>query len=197
MLSDAERKPYVDAFVHTQQQTQSYQAELKQTVRIHGLQKPIESDGHIYYRAPGSMRMDFTQPAGEYMLITGDDMYLKKSNRAVIHRKATGPKSRPDQNARMLLSLFQGGVDEWSEQFDVTIAREDDHLVVTLHPKQADAKAHGVEIENIVALPSYDIRSIQIRFDKENSLTYDFTNAVRNATLDDKLFVVPESDRKL
>ena len=191
MLSVAERQPYVDAFVRAQQQTQTYQAELKQTVRLRGLQKPVESAGHIYYRAPGSLRLSFTQPADEYMLLTGDDLYLKKANRALIHRKS------PGENARMLLELFRGGEKDWEEKFDITYARENDHLIVTLHPKQPDAKMHGVEIENIVALPSYDIRSIQIRFDKDSSMTYEFSHAVRNAPLDDKLFEVSAFDRKL
>ncbi len=193
-LSDAEQQPYVDAFVRIQQQTQSYQAELHQTVRLRGLKKPVESTGRILYRAPGSLRLAFTKPAGEYMLITGDDIYVKKSNRPLSHRKTDSQNARPDQNARLLLLLFQGRVHDWLEFFTATVAREDDDLIVTLRSKQADVK---VEIENIVALPSYDIRSIQIRFDKDNSLTYEFFNPVRNAPVADNLFEISEFDRKL
>lgn len=188
ILSEAERQPLMDAFARTQQQTQTYQADLKQTVRLRGLQKPVESAGKILYKAPGALRLSFTQPAGEYMLLTGDDLYMKKANRALIHRKSAG------QNARMLLELFHGGAKDWEEKFDITYARADDHLIVTLRPKQAEVK---VEIENIVSLPSYDIRSIQIRFDKDNSLTYEFANPVRNAPLEDKLFEISDFDRKL
>jgi hypothetical protein len=61
---------------------------------------------------------------------------------------------------------------------------------VTLRDKQ-------VEIKNFIGLPSYDIRAIQIHFGEENSLTYEFTNPVRNGPLDEKLFEISEFDRKL
>src|SRR5437867_7020056 len=104
-LSEAERQPYVDAFVRTQQLTQTYQADLKQTVRLHGLKNPVESVGRILYKAPDKLRINFTQPAGEYMLIGGDEVYFKKANRPL--RKSA------DRNADMLLSAFQGGVKQW------------------------------------------------------------------------------------
>src|SRR5207249_767411 len=145
-LSEAERKPLVDAFVRLQQQTQTYQADLRQTVRLRGLNKPVESIGKIFYKAPGSLRISFAQPAGEYMLINGEKVYSKKTNRPLRKSK--------DRNAGMLLTLFQGGVKNWEEEFDITYAREDDRLFVTLQPRRTEMK---VEIENVVVLPSYNI----------------------------------------
>lgn len=183
IVSDAERRQHDEAFARLQQQTQSYQADLKQTVRLRGLQRPVESAGRIYFRAPGQLRMSFTQPAGEYMLMTGNDVYVKKTNHPLRHKTA-------DANTQMLLSLFRGDVKDWEKKFRVTCARDGDRLIVTLRDER-------VEIENTVELPSYEIRSVQVRFDADNSMTYEFTHPVRNQPLDDKLFEVSEFDRKL
>jgi outer membrane lipoprotein-sorting protein len=183
MLSDAERRLHDEAFARLQQQTQTYQADLKQVVRLRGLQKPVESTGKIYFQAPGSLRLSFTQPAGEYMLMTGHDVYVKKANRPLRHKTA-------DPNTQMLLSLFRGDVKDWETKFRVSCARDGERLIVTLRDER-------IEIENIVALPSHEIQSVQIRFDTDSSMTYEFTNAVRNQPLDDKLFEASEFDRKL
>ncbi len=183
MLSEAERRAHDEAFARLQQQTRTYQADLKQTVRLRGLQKPVESTGTIYFQAPGQLRISFTQPAGEYLLITGNDVYVKKANRPLRHNTA-------DPNAQMLLSLFRGYVKDWEKKFRVTCARDADRLIVTLRDER-------IEIENVVALPSYEIRSVQVRFDADNSMTYEFTHAVRNQPLDGRLFEVSEFDRKL
>ena len=195
-LNDTERKPYIDAFVRKQQETQTYEATLKQTLRLRGLKQPVESEGRVYYKAPGSLLLSFSKPAGDYLIVTGPDIYLKKANRPLVHRKAVAGPARPDQNARLLLSLFQGGALDWGALFDIDMARDDDQLIVTMHPKQVDA-TRRVRIDNIIALPSDELRSIQVSFGEENSLTYEFSDPKRNLPLDDKLFVAPESDRKL
>ena len=197
LLDETARKPYIDAFVANQRQTQTYEADMHQTLRLRGLKQPIESEARIFYKAPGALLMSFTKPAGEYVIVTGDDVYLKKANRPLSHRKIVAQKARPDQNAQLLLSLFQGDALDWGALFDIDMARDENRLIVTLRPKQADAKARQVRIENVIALPSNNLRSIQISFGEENSLTYEFSDAKRNLPLDDKLFVAPESDRKL
>jgi outer membrane lipoprotein-sorting protein len=196
-LNDAERKPYIDAFVRKQQETQTYEATLKQTLRLRGLKQPVESEGRVYYKAPGALLMSFSKPAGDYLIVTGADIYLKKANRPLLRRKTVAGHVRPDQNAQLLLSLFQGGALDWGALFDIDMARDDDQLIVTMHPKQPDAAARRVSIDSIIVLPSNELRSIQVSFGEENSLTYEFSDPKRNRPLDDKLFVAPESDRKL
>jgi len=46
-LNDVDRKPYIDAFVRKQQETQTYEATLKQTLRLRGLKEPVESEGRV------------------------------------------------------------------------------------------------------------------------------------------------------
>ena len=196
-LNDVERKPYIDAFVRKQQETQTYEATLKQTLRLRGLKEPVESEGRVCYKAPGELLMSFSKPAGDYLIVTGADIYLKKANRPLVHRKSAAKQTRPDQNAQLLLSLFQGGAADWGAQFDIDMARDGDQLIVTMRPKQPAAAARQVRIENMIALPSNEIRSIQISFGEDNSLTYEFSDAKRNRPIDDKLFVAPDSDRKL
>lgn len=183
MLSDAERRTHDEAFARLQQQTQTYQADLKQTVRLRGLQTPVQSAGKIYFQAPGRLRISFTQPAGEYLLVTGNDVYIKKSNRSLRHKTA-------DANTQMLLSLFRGDVKDWEKKFRVACECDGERLIVTLRDER-------VEIENVIALPSYEIQSVQIRFDADNSMTYEFAHPVRNQPLDARLFEVNEFDRKL
>ena len=97
----------------------------------------------------------------------------------------------------MLLSLFQGGAKDWGALFAFDMARDGDRLIITMHPKQGDAQARSFTIENVIALPVYELQSIQISFGQDNAMTYEFTNAMRNEPIDDTLFVPPESDRKL
>jgi outer membrane lipoprotein-sorting protein len=196
-LSETERQPYIDVFVAKQKTTETYQARMRQTLRLRGLKHPVVSEARVFYKAPASLLMAYTKPAGDYLIVTGEDVYVKKANRPLTHRKNPTQRAHPAENAQMLLSLFQGGAKDWSELFNFEMARDDDRLIVTMHPKETDARSRDVLIENVIALPPYEIRSITISFGEQNSMTYEFSDAIRNESLDDKLFVPPASDRKM
>ncbi len=197
VLTEDEQKSYSDAFVRQQKQTKTFQADLKQTLRLRGLKRPVESEGRLSYRAPDSLLIKFTQPAGEYLLIKGDDVYLKKANRPLTHRTSTPGRTGPGQEMRFLLSLFQNGVAEFANEFNVQMSRTDGQLLVSLLPKKPDPRFPMSAIENVMELPSLEIRATKVNFDADNSVSYEFLNPRRNEPLDATLFEPPAADRKL
>ena len=53
-------------FQKKQKQTKSFECDLKQILKIEDIKEPIESKGHIYYKAPDKLLIKFDEPANEF-----------------------------------------------------------------------------------------------------------------------------------
>ena len=187
----SEATRYAQAFNAIQQQTRTFRADLRQVLQLQGVSKPIVSLGTIYYRAPRQMLLRFSQPAGEWMLINGSHLEVKKQGQPIQDRDLAD--TRMPSHAASLLDFFHSDASHWNKDFQVTMSRSGDLLQVHLKPYLTPtAPAQGVEeIITTLQLPDYIIAGIDLQIDSSNRMEYQFTHAERNVSLDPKLFELP------
>lgn len=68
-LSPAKATALREQFQTRQSQTKSWSASLTQTLAMPGMRQPVVSTGTLVYRSPGQLRLDFTKPEGEFVLV--------------------------------------------------------------------------------------------------------------------------------
>ena len=181
-----------DAFVAHQVATQTFEADLRQVFHWSFPRKHVESTGHISYRAPGFLAIVLTNPASELVLVRGDDLYIQRDKKAAAKYKLEVHNGKPTQNVQFLLSFFQNGCTNYAGLFDATVTKTNDAETVTLRPKHFAQMLPLRSVENVIAWPSFDVRSMRIGLIWDSYITYEFRNPRRNQPLAATVFEVPK-----
>lgn len=176
-------------FETRQRATRSWSAAFTQTLTMPGLRAAIVSDGTLTFRAPGDLRIEFTKPAGELVLILGYRLFLRKPGKRVVEKSVAGDSAGKPFQA--LLSLLQGRPPENEEQFEPRITAEDGRYVIAL-TKRADAPGKlPKRITNIVSEATLDVAEVLVELPNGGSLRYVFRDPARNRPVDAALFAAP------
>ena len=191
-LTTARADTNADAFVAHQVATQTFEADLRQVFHWSFPRKHVESTGHISYRAPGFLAIVLTNPASELVLVRGDDLYIQRDKKAAAKYKLEVHNGKPTQNVQFLLSFFQNGCTNYAGLFDATVTKADDAETVTLRPKHFAQMLPLRSVENVIAWPSFDVRSMRIGLIWDSYITYEFRNPRRNQPLAATVFEVPK-----
>jgi outer membrane lipoprotein-sorting protein len=179
-----------------QRETQTYRADLKQTVMMRGLRDPVVSEGAVYFQRPDALAFRFTQPSAEYFLMNGPDIWLKKRNKPLRHRQIGPDETQAAGDMGFLMSLFKDGGTNTRERYEVAIMRGDGELRVVLTPKQRKPRSRDpVQIENWVNADTLELARMRIEFEGGSTIAYEFHNPLRNTPLDSALFL-PSSTEK-
>jgi outer membrane lipoprotein-sorting protein len=188
----AEMAVYEKGFTAVQQGTRSFRAELRQTLHLQGLAQPIVSLGTLYYETPDRLYIRFSQPAGEWMRVSGTRLAIQKQGQPLQRRDLSAQGKFPS-HAASLLDFFHSDAAHWDRDFDVTMARAGDRLFVTLKPYLTPtAASQGVEqIVTTLRLPAYDIVGMEVTINSSNRIDYEFIDGQRNASIDPALFRIP------
>ena len=188
-LAPAQAQALRTRFETRQRATRSWSAAFTQTLTLPGLRAAIVSQGTLTFRAPGDLRIEFTQPAGELVLILGDRLFLRKPGRRAVEKSlATDHAGKPFQ---ALLSLLQGRPPENEEQFEPRITAEDGRYMIAL-TKKADAPGKlPKRITNIVSEATLDVVEVLVELPGSGSLRYAFRDPARNRPVEASLFAAP------
>ncbi|MGH8732071.1 MAG: LolA family protein, partial [Burkholderiales bacterium] len=84
-----------------QRETLTWSARIVQTLTLPGLREPVVSTGTLAYRAPEQLRLDYTKPAGEFVLILGDRLFIQKTGARLAEKSL-----REDSVGKPFLSLL-------------------------------------------------------------------------------------------
>src|SRR5712671_6883920 len=173
-LTEDERKSSTELFIAHQSQTQTYQADLRQTFHWFFPKKHVDSDGKLYYKAPDSLAMIFTKPVAESVIVVGDDLYTKRDKKSVVHKKLQWrDDGRPTQNVQFLLGFFQNGGTNYAKLFDSNVSRSADELRVLLVPKNRYQMLRSVD--NAIVWPSLDVHAMRIGLIGDSYIRYEFS----------------------
>ena len=188
-LAPAQAQALRTRFETRQRATRSWSAAFTQTLTLPGLRAAIVSEGTLTFRAPGDLRIEFTQPAGELVLILGDRLFLRKPGRRAVEKSlATDHAGKPFQ---ALLSLLQGRPPENEEQFEPRITAEDGRYMIAL-TKKADAPGKlPKRITNLISEATLDVAEVLVELPGGGSLRYAFRDPARNRPVDPAQFVTP------
>ena len=190
-LTAARADTNADAFVAHQVATQTFEADLRQVFHWSFPRKYVESLGHISYQAPGFLAIVLTNPASELVLVRGDDLYIKRDKKAPAKYKLEVRNGKPTQNVQFLLSFFENGCTNFAGLFDATVTKTNDAATVMLRPKHFAQMLPLRSVENVIAWPSFDVRSMRIGLIWDSYITYEFRNPRRNQPLNAAVFEVP------
>lgn len=181
-----------DEFVAHQAATQTFEADLRQVFHWSFPHRHVESLGHISYQAPDFLSIILTNPAPELVLVRGQNLYIKRDKKPLAAYKLEVHNGKPTQQVQFLLSFFQNGCTNFAGLFDVNIARTREACTVTLTPKHLLQMLPLRSVENVIAWPSMDVRSMRIGLIMDSYITYEFRNPRRNQPLDAAVFEVPK-----
>ena len=172
--------------------TRTYAADVRQTFHWSFPYRHVVSLGQISYQAPGFLAMVFTSPAPELVLVRGDDLYIKRDNKALATYKLEVHNGKPTQKVQFLLSFFQNGCTNFAGLFDAHVESIDNAHTVTLLPKHLGQMFPLRSVDNVIAWPSMDVRSMRIGLIWDSYILYEFTNPRRNQLLDASVFEAPK-----
>jgi outer membrane lipoprotein-sorting protein len=181
-----------DEFVAHQVATQTFEADLRQTFHWSFPRRHVVSFGHISYQAPESLAIVLTNPAPESVLVRGNDLYIQRDKKPLATYKLGMHNGKPTQNIQFLLSFFQNGCTNFAGLFDTRITSTNDTQTVTLLPKHPGRMFPLRSVENAIAWPSMDVRSMRIGLIFGGYITYEFSNPRRNQPLNPAVFEVPK-----
>lgn len=175
------------------QQTKLLAVPFTQTVTMPGLRQPIVSTGTLAYRAPEELRLDFTQPAGEFVLVLGDRLYLQKTGKRVA------VKSLSQDNAgkpfRSLLGLLRGQLAETETQYTAEILRVDQNWRVVLTRKRGASGRGPERITNTIGTDTFHVREILVELATGGTIHFAFGKPQAKQTVPDNLFIPPAVGR--
>ena len=179
-------------FAAVQESTRTFRADITQTLHLQGLDRPITSVGTLDYESPDKLLIRFSRPAGEWMLVNGSQVAIQKQGKP-LERRDLSVEGRSASHAASLLDFFHADPARWHRDFDVSMARNGDRLIVRLKPWMTPtATAQGVqEIVTTLQLPGYDILEMEVTINAGNSVDYQFAHSQRNVALDPALFKIP------
>jgi outer membrane lipoprotein-sorting protein len=191
-VSAPELAAYEKGFTAVQQATSSFRSDLHQVLHLDGIAQPISSTGTLYYQSPDRLLIRFSQPAGEWMLVNGTQAAIQKQGKP-LQRRDLGSQGKAGSHAANLLDFFHSDAARWHRDFDVSMTREGDHLLVRLKPWMTPtSNSQGVEmIVTTLKLPGYDILGMEVTINQGNRIEYQFLNGQRNAPVDSSLFKIP------
>ena len=192
-LSPAKAKALRARFETRQRDTQSWTAAFTQTLTMPGLRASVASEGTLTFRAPDALRIEFTKPAGELVLILGDRFFLRKPGKPAVEKSLS--RDNAGKPFQALMSLFQGRPPENESQFEPRVTNEDDRYIITLTKKPEATGKLPKRIATIISETTLDVREVFVELPVGGSLRYEFNNAARNRAVEAKLFAVPVEER--
>lgn len=176
-------------FEARQREARTWSARFTQILALTGIVHPVVSEGTIRFRAPDLLRIDFTQPAGEYSLVTGEQVFFQKPGRPLETKGL-----RTDSAGKPLLSLLgllRGQPAEDEKSFDVEVGQDGDRYVIVLTRKTRASNRLPRRITNTLSAATLDVRETLVELPNGGTLTYRFAEPVRNGPLPEGLFNAP------
>lgn len=186
----AERATTLRAQFQTRQsETLTWSATFMQTLTVPGLRQPVVSVGTLAYRAPEQLRLDFTKPAGEFVLVLGDQLFIKKAGMRLAEKSL-----REDSAGRVflsLLNLLRGRPLEEENAYTPEVTHQEDHYAVVLTRKPEASSHMPTRITNAITADTLDLREVVVELPNGGLLSYRFDGITRNRPLDTTRFAAP------
>ncbi len=180
----------LDAWFAAQKNLQTWSADFVQTRVLQTLTQPLVATGHVWFAMPDQFRWELGQPARTIAVRHNDEMLviyplLKRAERYPMG--ANAPREWRDA-----MSLLQAGFPhnrkEFESQFQLLSLVETNGLwQFALQPKSRFARQMMTELRITLATNDFSLAATELIFVDGSRMRNDFTNAVLNPPLDEKL----------
>jgi outer membrane lipoprotein-sorting protein len=186
-----ETNSVLDAWFAAQKNVHTWSADFVQTRALKTLTRPLVAAGHIAFAVPNEFRWELGQPAQTIALRHGDEMFVIYPRLKRAERYPLGAGAPAEW--RDMMSLLQAGFPrdrkEFEAQFQIlSLTETNGAWQLSLQPKSAFARRMMPELRLGLATNDFSLASTELVFVDGSRMRNDFTNAVLNPTLDEKLF---------
>jgi len=190
----ADSNSALSAWLNAQTNIHSWSADFVQTRRFKTLTQPLTESGKVWFAEPNQFRWELGHPPKTIAVRATDEMLLlypmlKRVERYPLNTNAPGPW-------RDALALLEAGFPRSQVEMEskFRIASQvvtNDICDLTLQPRSSAARKMMPQIEIAFDLKNSSLRATELQFADGSSLRNDFTNAVLNPKLDEKMFTPP------
>jgi outer membrane lipoprotein-sorting protein len=186
-----ETNSVLDAWFAAQKNIHAWSADFVQTRALKTLTQPLITSGHISFAAPNDFRWELGQPAQTIALRHGDEMFViyPRLKRAERYPLGTGAPADWRDTMALLQAGFPHDRKEFEAQFQIlSLSETNGAWQLALQPKSVFARRMMPELRIGLATNDFSLASTELVFVDGSRMRNDFTNAVLNPPLDEKLF---------
>jgi len=186
-----ETNSVLEAWFAAQKNLHSWSADFVQTRALKTLTRPLMAKGHLTFARPNDFRWELGQPAQTIALRHGDEMFVVYPRLKRAEHYPLGVGTRTEW--RDTLALLQAGWPRDRKEFDAqyriqTFTETNGTWQMVLQPKSDFARRMMPRVVVGLATNDFSITSTELVFVDGSRMRNDFTNAVLNPPLDEKLF---------
>lgn len=169
-------------FFESQAKTKTLEADFIQTITAPGLGKPASSSGRFFFQSPGSLRIEYTNPLGDWMQLDGGNFKIARSSQNAITRPAEHPSARVLAALREILCGRKP-----AEGMHRTIEIDGGIYRVTIKPmRPGSTRPKRISIE--ASVERFELQSLMVELPRGASMRFDFSDFRRNHPLPSNLF---------
>jgi outer membrane lipoprotein-sorting protein len=197
----ADNDAMLDAWFAAQKNFHAWSADFVQTRALKTLTQPLVTRGHLFVAMPNDFRWELGQPPQTLALRHGDEMFVVYPRLKRAERYPLGAATPAEW--RDTMSLLQAGFPRDRKDFDkqfqiLSLTQTNGAWQMSLQPKSAFARRMMPELRLGLATNDFSLTSSELIFVDGSRMRNDFTNAVMNPALDEKLFAwTPPADFKV
>ena len=181
----------LDAWFAAQKGLHTWSADFIQTRALKTLTQPLVASGHISFAMPNEFRWELGQPAKTIALRHGDEMFViyPRLKRAERYPLGAGTPTEWRDTMSLLQAGFPHDRKEFEAQFQIlSLTETNGAWQFSLQPKSVFARRMMPELRLGLATNDFSLASTELIFVDGSRMRNDFTNAVLNPALDEKLF---------
>jgi outer membrane lipoprotein-sorting protein len=186
-----ETNSVMDAWFAAQKNLHAWSADFVQTRTLKALTRPLVARGHIAFAMPNDFRWELGQPAQTIALRHGDEMFViyPRLKRAERYPLGAGTPTEWRETMSLLQAGFPRDRKEFDAQFQILSLMETNGAwQLSLQPKSLFARRMMPELRIGLTTNDCSLASTELVFVDGSRMRNDFTNAVLNPALDEKLF---------
>jgi outer membrane lipoprotein-sorting protein len=186
-----ETNSVLDAWFATQANLRTWSADFVQTRTLKALTQPLVTRGHIAFAMPNDFRWELGQPIQTIALRHGDEMFAiyPRLKRAERYPFGAGTPIEWRDTMSLLQAGFPRDRQEFEAQFQIqSLTKTNGSWQMSLQPKSVFARRMMPELLINLTTNDCSLTGTELVFVDGSRMRNDFTNAVLNPTLDDKLF---------
>jgi outer membrane lipoprotein-sorting protein len=191
----------LEAWFAAQKNLHTWSADFIQTRALKTLTQPLVARGHISFAMPNDFRWELGQPGHTLALRHADEMFVIYPRLKRAEKYSLGADTPAEW--RDTMSLLQAGFPRDRKEFDarfqiLSLAETNGDWQFSLQPKSAFSRRMMPELQIDLTTNDFSLAATELVFVDGSRLRNDFTNAVVNPPLDEKIFEwTPPADFKV
>lgn len=151
------------------------------------LAEKIVSKGNFYFRKENAVRMEYTQPFQYLMIINGNNIYIKDSQK---ENKISAKSNKLFQQVNKIIIDCVNGKALQSNDFNVKVFEGNTDYLAELSPADKNLKSFFSHINMIIDKKDYGVLRIEMHEPSGDDTRIRFVNRLLNTPLADALFAI-------